>query len=77
MRRYVSSDQDWEQVDDEDCWRVNYTEPTAQIKGKIETILHICGEEQPEKEQDGKTKLIPERALNGFRCHTRQEIQKS
>jgi len=61
MRRYVSNDQDWEQVDDEDCWGVNYTEPTAQIRGKIETILHIWGEEQPEKEQDEMTKLTPER----------------
>jgi len=60
MRRYVSYDQDWEQVDDEDCWGINYTEPTAQIRGKIETILHIWGEEQPEKEQDELTKLTPE-----------------
>jgi len=63
MRRYVSNNQDWEQVDDEDCWGVNYTEPTTQIRGKIETIPHIWGEGQPEKEQDGKTKLIPEREL--------------
>jgi len=55
------NDQDWEQVDDKDCWGVNYTEPTAQIRGKIETILHIWGEEQPETEQDEITKLIPER----------------
>jgi len=61
MRRYVSNDQDWEQVDEEDCWKFNYTEPTAQIRGKIETILHIWGEEKPEKEQDEITKLIPER----------------
>jgi len=61
MRRYVSNVQDWEQVDDEDCWGVNYTEPTVQIRGKIETILHINGEKQPEKEQDEITKLIPER----------------
>ena len=61
MRRYISNDQDWEQVDDEDCWGVNYTEPTAQIRGKIETIPHIWGEEQPETEQDEITKLIPER----------------
>jgi len=61
MRRYISNDQDWEQVNDEDCWGVNYTEPTAQIRGKIETILHIWGEEQPETEQDEITKLIPER----------------
>ena len=46
MRRYVSNVQDWEQVDDENCWGVNYTEPTAQIRGKIETILHIWVEEQ-------------------------------
>jgi len=25
MRRYVSNDQDWEKVDDEDCWGINYT----------------------------------------------------
>jgi len=61
MRRYISNDQDWEQVDDEDCWGVNYTEPTAYIRGKIETILHIWGEEPPETEQDEITKLIPER----------------
>jgi len=61
MQRYVSNVQDWEQVDDEDCWGINYTEPAAQITGKIETILHIWGEEQPEKEQDNITKLIPER----------------
>jgi len=29
MRRYLSNDHDWEKVDDEDCWGVNYTEPTA------------------------------------------------
>jgi len=61
MRRYVSNDLDWEQVDDENCWGVNYTEPTAQIRGKIGMILRIWGEEQPEKEQDKITKLIPER----------------
>jgi len=61
MRRYVSNDQDWEQVDDEDCWGINYTEPTAQIREMIETILHTWGEEQPEKEQDEVTKLNPER----------------
>jgi hypothetical protein len=61
MRRYVSNDQDWEQVDDEDCWGINYTEATAQIREKIETILHTWGEEQPEDEQDEVTKLNPER----------------
>jgi len=61
MRRYVSNDRDWEEVDDEDCWGINYTEPTAQIKAKIETILHIWGEEQPEEEQDEVAKPIPER----------------
>jgi len=57
----ISNDQDWEQVDDEDCWGVNYTEPTTQIRGKIETILHIWGDEKPEPEQDETTKSTPER----------------
>jgi len=61
MRRYVSNDQDWEEVDDEDCWGINYTEPTAQIKAKIETILYTWGEEQPEEEQDEVAKLNLER----------------
>jgi len=61
MRRYVSNGQDCEEVDNEDCWRINYTEPTAQMKAKIETILYTWGEEQPEEEQDEVTKLIPER----------------
>ena len=43
MRRYVSNDQDWEKVDDEDCWGIKYTEPTAQIREQIETILHTGG----------------------------------
>jgi len=61
MRRHVSDVQDWEQVDDEDCWGVDCTEPTAQIREKIETILHTWGEERPEKEQAETTKLTPER----------------
>jgi len=61
MRRYVSNDQDWGKVDDEDCWGVNYTEPTSQITEKMETILHTWGGEQPEEEQDEITKLNPER----------------
>ena len=61
MRRHVSDDQDWEQVDDEDCWGVDYTEPAAQIRKKIKTILHIWGEEQPGTEQAEITKLSPER----------------
>ena len=61
VRRYVSNDQDWEKVDDEDCWGVNYAEPTSQIREKIETILHTWGEEQPEEEQDEIQKLNPER----------------
>ena len=40
MRRYVTDEQDWEQVDDEDCWGMNYTGPTTEIKDKIESILH-------------------------------------
>jgi len=74
MRRYVSNDQDWEKVDDENCWGINYTEPTAQIRENIETILYTWGEEQPEEEQDEVTKLNPEK---GSRCHTRPKIQGS
>ena len=40
MRRYVTDEQDGDNVDDEDCWGVNYTEPTTAIKDKIESILH-------------------------------------
>ena len=43
MRRYISNDQDWEQVDDEDCWGVNYMGPTARMKEKIEATLHSWG----------------------------------
>jgi len=43
MRKYVANDQDWEKVDDEDYWRMNYTEPTSQIREKMETILHTWG----------------------------------
>ena len=74
MRRYISNDQDWEQVDGEDCWGVNYTEPTARIKEKIETILHAWGEKKPSQI---RTRL-PNRPQKekGFPCHMRQEILK-
>ena len=54
-------DQDWEQVDDGNCWGVNYIEPTAQIWEKIETILHTWGKDWPEIEQAEITKLTPEK----------------
>jgi len=60
MRRYVSNGQEWEEVDDEDCWGINYTEPTAHVKAKIESILYTWGEKQPEVEQDEAAKQIPE-----------------
>jgi len=40
MRRYVTGKQDWETEHDEDCWGINYTGPTTEIKGKIESLLH-------------------------------------
>ena len=61
VRRLVSNDQDWEQVDDEDCWGVHYIEPTPQIRGKMTVILHTWGEEQPEIAQGVKIKPSPER----------------
>jgi len=61
MRRHVSDHQDWEQVDDEDCWGVDYTEPTSQIRVNMKAILHTWGEEQPETEQAERMKLSPER----------------
>jgi len=39
----------------------NYTEPTTQIKEKIESILHTWGGEHPGEEQDEMTQLNPER----------------
>jgi len=61
MRRYVTNDQDWEKVDDEECFGVNYIEPTSQIKEEIEIILHTWGGKHPEEEQDDRKKLNPER----------------
>jgi len=61
MRKYVSNGQEWEEVEDKDCWGVNYTEPTAHMKAKIESILYTWGEKQPEAEQDEGAKQTPER----------------
>jgi len=61
MRRYISNDQDWEQVDDEDCWGVNYIGPTARIKEKIEATLHSWGGAITEPIQGASTKPTPER----------------
>ena len=43
MRRYVSNNQDWKKVDNKDCWGINYTKPTAQIREKIEIIRSASG----------------------------------
>ena len=61
MRKYVSNGQEWEEVEDENCLGVNYTEPTARMKAKIESILYTWGEEQPKAEQDEVAKQTLER----------------
>jgi len=40
MRRYVTEKQDWEIVDDEDYWGMNYKGPTTEMKEKIKSLLH-------------------------------------
>jgi len=45
LRRFVSKKQDWDTVDDKDCWGMNYAIFTFEIKEKIESFLHICGGE--------------------------------
>ena len=40
---------------------MNYTEPTPQIREKLEAILHTWGRERPEEKQDEMEKPIPER----------------
>ena len=42
-------------------WVIKYTEPTSQIREKIEIILHTWGEKQHDKAQDEVTKLNPQR----------------
>jgi len=61
MRKYVSKGQEWEEADDEDCLGINYTEPTAHMKAKIESILYTWGEENPETAQEQTAKQTPER----------------
>jgi len=61
MRRFVTDEQDWENVDDEDCCGVNYTEPTTEIKEKIESILHTWGGEHLEEKQADRRKSNPGR----------------
>jgi len=61
IRRYVTDDKDWENVDDKDCWGLNYTEPTTEMKDKIESILHSWGGEHPEEKQAERRQLKLER----------------
>ena len=61
MRRYVTNDQDWEKADDYDYWGVHYTEPTTEIKPKIESVLLTWEEEHLEDEQADKIRPNPER----------------
>jgi len=49
MRRYVSNDQDWEKVDDEDCWGINYTEPTAKFRENLKPSSTPGGRNNPRK----------------------------
>jgi len=54
-------DQDCEQVDDGDCWGVNYTGPTERIKQNIEATLHSWAGTITEPNQGASTKPTPER----------------
>jgi len=38
MRRYVKEKQDWKTEHEEDCWGINYTGPTTDIKGGPEPL---------------------------------------
>jgi len=49
MRRHVSNDQDWEKVDDEDSWGVNYIEPTSQIRERLKPSSTPGGGNNPRK----------------------------
>ena len=49
------------QVDDEDCWGVDYVAPTPHIREKMTAILHTWGGEQPETAQVVAIKSSPER----------------
>jgi len=51
MQRYVTDEQDWVQVHDEDCCGMNYTEPATEIKNKTESILYSWGGGHPEEQQ--------------------------
>jgi len=76
MRRYVSNNQDWEKADDEHCCGIIYTEPTAQIREKIETILHTWGEEQLEEAGRGNKTEPRERKVVGATRVQRSKILK-
>ena len=60
-RRYVADEQDWENVDDEGCWGVNYSGPTTEIKDKVESILHSWGGQHPEEKLVERRQPKPER----------------
>jgi len=69
MRRYVTDEQDWEQVDDADCWGMNYTGPTTEINYKIESILYSWeGDTQRNNRPRGNNRNHEEKGSR-FRMH--------
>jgi len=75
VRKYVSKGQEWEEADDEDWWGFDYTEPTAHIKAKIESILYTWERNNPRQyrtRQPNKSQ-----SEKGFRCHMYPGIQGS
>jgi len=61
MRRYVTEKQDCETVDDKDCWGMNYTGPTTEIRENFDSLLHTCGGGHPVERQEGQKQQKPER----------------
>jgi len=75
MQRYVTDEQDWEQVEDEDCWGIIYTAPTTGIKNKIESILYSWGGGHPDEQQTERNNRNQKE--KGFRFHMHLETPKT
>jgi len=75
IRRYISNDQDWEQVNDKDCWVSTIRNPPHKSEGRSRPSSTFGGKNNPNQ---NRTRLLNQsQKEKGFRCHMRQEIPKS
>jgi len=58
---HVTDGQDWETVDNEDCWGMNYTLLLEEIKEKTDSLLQTWGGGDPVEKEEARINKKPDK----------------